>query len=134
MLRRLIVELFTVARFALVGLSATGLYFLLSLIFHYGIGMGSFLTHALALFISIVASYFGHFFFTYRKTGNHTYFSSKFVIVTLICIVASTGVQILVDQYMSEAAYSFLAVTLFYPAASFLLHHFWTFIDPKAEE
>ena len=119
-------ELGAIVRFGLVGVMATLVYFAASLVL-LDLGLVPRATNLVAFAIGTVASYVGHYFFTYRADDSHLKLGGRFAAVTaglaLLCIVLHQ-VALWLGASPRGAA---LFVTIAYPPLSFALNHFWAF-------
>jgi putative flippase GtrA len=119
-------ELAAVFRFGVVGVAATLVYLGSSLIL-LDRGISPHLTNLLAFVVATIASYLGHYFFTYRSGDSHLRMGTRFFVVTagLMALgVALHHIALLVGAGPRAAA---LFVTVAYPPLSFGLNHFWAF-------
>ncbi len=116
----------TVARFIIVGIAATLTYYLSAVAF--GRSMAPMTANVLAWAISLVVSYLGQNYFTFRAGGRHRIFAARFAITTAVLFAMSCLITWVGDSVLNLAqpvVAGIVAVT--YPAASFLLHMGWTF-------
>jgi len=119
-------ELGAIVRFGLVGIAATLVYLLVSLVL-LDLGVAPRATNLAAFAAGTVASYFGHYFFTYRADDSHLKLGGRFAAVTaglaLLCVALHQAALWLGAGPRGAA----LFVTLAYPPLSFALNHFWAF-------
>ena len=119
-------ELAAVVRFGVVGVASTLVYLGVSLVL-LDKGVAPHWTNLLAFGFGTVASYLGHYFFTYRSGESHLRLGTRFFLVTAGLALLCAGLHqlaLLVGASPREAA---LFVTLAYPPLSFGLNHFWAF-------
>jgi putative flippase GtrA len=119
-------ELAAIARFGVVGIGATLVYLGVSL-FLLDRGLAPHPTNLVAFVISIVASYLGHYFFTYRSDANHLRMGSRFVMVTAGLMALSAALHHTALLFGATPQVAALFVTVAYPPLSFALNHFWAF-------
>ena len=119
-------ELGAIVRFGLVGIAATLVYLLVSLVL-LDLEIAPRPTNLVAFAAGTIASYLGHYFFTYRADDSHLKLGGRFAAVTaglaLLC-VALHQLALWLGAGPRGAA---LVVTLAYPPLSFALNHFWAF-------
>ncbi|ACT60872.1 GtrA family protein [Hirschia baltica] len=113
-------------RFVLVGGVNTLLYLGLAIGFH-EFGLSLDLSHALALFLSLVTSYLGHKIFTFEVKGQHKKSGFRFVIATILIMLTQYGLIVLLKQTHLAANLILLASSAYYPISSFIIHNCWTF-------
>ena len=109
-------------RFGLVGLSATLLYVALFWLLTSELGLIPAVSATFASIISIVASYSGHYFFTFRHSGGHFRSMTRFLAMSATLITANSVLVEIVDRYFTFKSAPFIATCIFYPLASFLLN------------
>lgn len=113
-------------RFAVVGVTCSAIYVGITLA---ALNMGASLmvAHIVGYAISIVCSYLGQKIFTFRVRRQHMRSGSRFLIATA-CVAAAQYVLVLALGY-TQLSPEFIVIisALFYPAASFTVHTFWTF-------
>jgi putative flippase GtrA len=115
-------------RFGMVGVSATLLYFVIASLLNMTGAMEPVAVNATAAAISIAVSYIGHHRFTYGLSGEHLSYLSRYFGVTVSLYLASCGLAHALNHGLRMAPFQITAViTVLYPAASFALHHLWTF-------
>ncbi len=121
-------ELMALARFCVVGAISTLVYVGTSFALLWLALAPPAAVNLVALAAGIAASYFGHHGFTYRRAGHHAFFGTRFLVVTAILAGGSVlFTHVAVDVFRVSAYRGALAVSVLYPVASLLLHHFWTF-------
>ncbi|MDF2116090.1 GtrA family protein [Roseiarcaceae bacterium H3SJ34-1] len=125
-------EVLSIARFAVVGLFSTLVYLIASFAIQATTSASSSLINLIAMTVSLVVSYFGHYKFTYNQTGRHKFFSKRFIAVTIVVFVMASILQFGVTLINANPRVSYIAVAIFYPVASFILNHFWTFLRGRA--
>ena len=109
-------------RFGLVGLGATFLYIALFWLLDSELGLIPAVSATFASIISIVASYSGHYFFTFRHSGGHFRSMTRFLAMSATLITANSVLVEIVDRYFTFKSAPFIATCIFYPLASFLLN------------
>ncbi|MCA1661538.1 MAG: GtrA family protein [Novosphingobium sp.] len=119
-------ELGAIFRFGLVGIAATLTYLAASLVLlEWNIAARA--ANLIALLCGTLASYLGHYFFTYRADERHLRLGGRFVAVTvgltLLCVALHHAALGLGASPPGAA----LLVALAYPPLSFALNHFWAF-------
>lgn len=114
-------------RFGLVGIAATLGYLALAAALEYLTAMPSALINAISLGASLLLSYLGHYHFTFASRASHVRKGTLFAVTTGVIVLSAVAVQALAERLTASPYASYLAVTLWYPAASFVLHNLVTF-------
>lgn len=119
-------EIAAVARFAVVGVVSTLVYLGASpVLLNRGVGPQP--TNLLAFLLGTVASYLGHYFFTYRSGDSHWRLGSRFFLVTSGLASLCAGLHQSALLLGAEPRGAALFVAFAYPPLSFGLNHFWAF-------
>lgn len=113
-------------RFGIVGIVATAVYFLLGMAL-VGRGAGALPAHIIALCAGFLVSYLGQKRFTFGIRGRHAAAGWRFVLATAALVAATFLVVFVLEAFGAPARATIIANTVFYPAASFVLHNAWTF-------
>lgn len=119
-------ELGAIVRFGLVGVMATLVYFATSLVL-LDSGLAPRATNLAAFGVGTVASYLGHYFFTYRADDSHLRLGGRFAAVTAGLALLCAALHQLALWLGAGPHGAALFVTLAYPPLSFALNHFWAF-------
>lgn len=114
-------------RFGIVGISATLSYLLITGGLEYVTALPPALINLVGLAGSLLLSYAGHYYFTFEATTGHGRKGPLFLGVTALIVLGSMAVQHLVELLAGSPYVSYLAVTVYYPVASFVLHNLVTF-------
>lgn len=114
-------------RFGIVGVSATLSYLLITGGLEYLTALPPALINLIGLAGSLLLSYAGHYYFTFGETAGHGRKGPLFLVVTGVIVLGSMVVQHLVQLAAGSPYLSYLAVTVYYPVASFVLHNLVTF-------
>lgn len=122
-----------VLRFAAVGLANTLLYLALCFALDALTTLPSPVINTVAMSLGLVASYASHSAITYRGTMPHRHGGPRFVVATAAIFASAAAVQWLAVRSGMPPRLSYLLVAVWYPAASFLTHHFWTFRRGRAQ-
>jgi putative flippase GtrA len=122
-------EFATLLRFCLVGGASTLVFAAVSWLLIWLDLMPAALVNVAAIAVGVAASYAGHYYFTYRKGGGqHAFFGPRFFAVTAILAAASiVFTHVAVESFRVSPYVVSTLVSILYPIASLLLHHFWTF-------
>jgi putative flippase GtrA len=75
-----------VVRFAVVGLSATAIYFLAFNAVSYGTTASPVIANMVAFGLSLTVSYLGHKHVTFRAVGRHAVYLPRFVAITAVLV------------------------------------------------
>ena len=119
-------ETWQILRFGMVGAAASMTY-LASSIALLKLGMAPIVVNLAAFAISLALSYLGQYYFTYRAAGAHRMLSRRYAVSTAILIATCTALHWALLRLSLDPRLASLAVTLTYPALSFLLNHGWVF-------
>ncbi len=120
-------ELLATLRFGTVGVLSTAVYLVVSFALESmteGLSAG---INLIALLSGLLASYFGHYYLTYRRCGAHAFYSRRFALVTVILMTSAMLLQSVLIMFSLSPYVSYLAISVYYPLMSFVLHHYWTF-------
>lgn len=121
-----------ILRFGLVGVAATALYVALAHLF-LAVGASVELAHVAATGLSLVFSYLAQKAVTFRVSGDHRRYGPRFAIATAgLVTVSSAAVAALSAAGFADGAVV-IGNAVVYPAASFLVHTFWTFAAAQAD-
>src|SRR5271170_1548776 len=122
-------ELATLLSFCLVGGASTLVFAAVSWLLIWLELIPAALVNVAAIVAGIAASYAGHYYFTYRVGGGqHAFFGPRFFVVTAILGTASVAfTHVSVENFRVSPYIVSVLVSILYPVASLLLHHFWTF-------
>jgi putative flippase GtrA len=116
----------TIGRFVIVGILATATYYGSAVAL--GIALSPMTANVVAWAISVVVSYLGQNYFTFRAGGRHEVFAPRFALTTAILFLLSCAVTYFGSSVLKLAQPVVAAmVAVSYPAASFVLHMSWTF-------
>jgi putative flippase GtrA len=115
-------------RFAIVGGLATGLFMTCQYLFIGMLQLPTLLGTALSFAIGLPASYLGHHTLTFRRSGAHWHYGSRFLIVTAIMLILSNCLAFFMIEI---AGFNYLAasgaIAILYPVGSFFLQRLWVF-------
>jgi putative flippase GtrA len=124
-----------VARFGLVGLVATGVYYIASLAASHVVGI--FWANLVGFGVALFISYYGHHRLTFaaaRTQSDHRTAIFRFAVSTLLAFAASQATLYLAVWVFQIPAWASLGfVVLVVPMFSFLLYQFWVFV-PRSHE
>ena len=119
-------EAWQILRFGVVG-AAASLTYLISSIMLLGLGFAPVAVNLAAFAISLVLSYLGQYYFTYRAAGAHRMLSARYAVSTAILIAVCTALHWGLLQLSLDPRLASLAVTATYPVLSFILNHGWVY-------
>ena len=118
-------------RFAAVGSAATILYLSIAYLGVY-LGGEAIQIHVVAYLVSVLASYIGQKFYTFGIVDQNRKYGARFILANLALMMTQLALVIALDLYSPLNGYAVLTFSaLYFPAASFLIHTFWTFRAPK---
>lgn len=119
------------ARFAMVGVFGTLIYFGLALaLLSYDLPLIA--AHSIAYVASILASYLGQKIFTFQIRGQHRRNAPRFIVANVMLAVVQFAIVAVMQVMGVDDQFVVVFVTLTYPPASFLLHNLWTFKKPAS--
>jgi putative flippase GtrA len=117
-----------VVRFAVVGLSATAIYFLAFNAVSYGTTASPVIANMVAFGLSLTVSYLGHKHVTFRAVGRHAVYLPRFVAITAVLVLATSLLSVVGTTWLHLPPYMVAAlVSVSYPVGSFFLNKFWVF-------
>ena len=108
-------------RFGLVGLGATFLYVALFWHLTTDLGLIPAVSATFASIISIVASYTGQYFFTFRHSGGHFRSMTQYLAMPATLIASNSVLVEIVDRYIAFKSAPLIGTCIFYLLASILL-------------
>lgn len=116
--------------FALVGVAATAVHYLVALIAVEALHMSVYVANLSGYICAVAVSYFGHGKLTFRAHLDYSVFR-RFVLVSLITFCASELFLLGLEMFLHLSHRLALAfVVLFVPAVSFVLNKFWVYRHP----
>jgi putative flippase GtrA len=122
-------------RFAVVGGFSTGVFMVGQYLLIGVLGQATMAATTISLLVSLLASYAGHHAVTFRRTGAHLYYGSRFVIVSAIMLIVSDLVLYgLVDAAGLSYIEASVAISILYPIGSFFLLTLWVFPAPPRRD
>ena len=116
-------------RFMATGIAATATYFALTLLLMAPpLRLEPVLASALGCGISILVSYLGHHSYTFERKGRHSFYVTRFIVVTTSLFLLSTlAMYVFTRMIPTDPLYVMFVVTAAYPIASYLLNLLWVF-------
>lgn len=126
-------EILKIVRFALVGVIATAIYIGISFML-LNCDWNPRLVNLIAFISSTLASYFGHYFFTYRAQDSHWRLGAKFILATAILTAICGIFHAVILAFGVSPAWAVIVVSMTYPPISFALNHFWAFARGTSAE
>jgi putative flippase GtrA len=126
--RGLAVEASRLLRFGLVGIIATAMYSIVTLVAIEAFGVSPVPASAFGVAASIGISYFGHALYSFRVKGNHKTFLSRFLALATTSFVMSTGLMWLLSDVMHVPHRLAIAVVaVLVPGFSYICNRLWVF-------
>jgi putative flippase GtrA len=117
-----------VVRFAVVGLSATAIYFLAFNAVSYGTTASPVIANMVAFGLSLTVSYLGHKHVTFRAVGRHAVYLPRFFAITAVLVLATSLLSVVGTTWLHLPPYMVaVLVSVSYPVGSFFLNKFWVF-------
>jgi putative flippase GtrA len=117
-----------IIRFSLVGICATFVYILVSILANEIFRITPVLASILAQIAGFVVSYFGHSVYSFQVKADHRLFLRRFALITSLTFVLSTSATWLiadVGRFSPRVAIAVVAVLI--PFVSYLCNRFWVF-------
>lgn len=118
-----------VITFLIVGLAGTAAYAIIgySMI---ALGADVMVAHIAASVLSLIFSYLAQKIVTFKVRGMHRRIGPRYAIATAILLVLQVIIVGILNALDVQDTFNLLAIILFVPPASFLIHNFWTFKVP----
>ena len=116
----------------MVGLTATASYAVMAFAFVES-GLSLVASSALSYILAAIISYVGHRVFTFRSANSPAKEILKFVTISLISFLASTGSALMVDSLGGSPWLGILIVCALIPIFNFLALKFWVFALSSVE-
>ncbi len=114
-------------RFIAVGLSSTLVYALLVALMVWAGGRPLLAVHCLAFALSLPYAYFAQRGFTFRYSGPHAVGFPRFLVVSLLSLIFSTGIVAAAKALRFDDAIAIAAILLFVPLFNFACMAGWVF-------
>jgi putative flippase GtrA len=127
----LVAEFWRLARFSLVGATAT--------IVHIGVAMGAVAVAGtnptvgsmIGFVAAFLVSYVGHFRFTFAVAGRYRDYLSKFAVNSLASFILSTGAVWVATAILGvDYRPALIALAVIVPICNYLVNRFWVFLQP----
>ena len=114
-------------RFGVVGIFATIVYYMIA-IGCSAAGMAPLAANIIGYCIGVGSSFIGHFYFTFKKQGNHTRHLVRFIIVSLLgYILSNIIIVIVVDINNGAFWFAALVVVILIPPVNWIFGRYWAF-------
>lgn len=123
-----------VVRFGIVGIIATGVFLASTVACSAApLSMSPTASTGVAMLVSILVSYLGHYFFTFAVAGaHHRSRLPRFLLVSLALAAAHTGLAHVLTRLGASAAVISISICISYPFFSFMLNRQWVFRSPES--
>lgn len=122
-------------RFVLVGLCATLVYFVVTVIAaRKPLSLTPTDANIAGFIVSLTVSYLGHHGFTYQRSGDHVFFLARFVAASLaLACLGSVATWWLASVLEIKQPIVAAIVAILYASASYILNSAWSFhkADPR---
>ena len=124
------------ARFGVVGVAATFVYFAITTVLgQHPIGIDPIAANTLGVAASLSVSYFGHHRYTFRVLGEHERYLPRFLGVTAGLFLLSTAAMAIARYvWVLDHTVVTACIAVCYPLASYLLNLSWTFSHKGTQE
>lgn len=121
-------RLVEVAKFAIVGMIATGIHIITGLTLLHGFEFALLSANLLAFCLALGFSYFGHYFWTFQSDTHHVVALPKFFFVAIAAALVNNSLLLLSQAFaFGEKSVVFIVSALVVPALSFVLGRIWVF-------
>lgn len=121
-----------VLRFGAIGILATVIHMAGAWASYHGFGLMPYAANLVGFAAAFLASYVGHFFWTFRMSGGHQQALPRFLVVSVGCyLMSNVLVWLIVARLMLSFDVALVAILLMLPVTSFTLNRLWAF---RAEE
>jgi putative flippase GtrA len=125
---RVMIEGGRIFRFSLIGICATFVYILVSILANEILRITAVPASILAQLASFVVSYFGHSVYSFRVKADHSVFLWRFALITSLTFVLATSATWLVaDVGRLSPRVAIAVVAVLIPLVSYLCNRFWVF-------
>lgn len=114
-------------RFLLVGGAATGLQYLLLVLFAELTPLPHVYCSALGYTLSAIFNYLANYYFTFQATGDHVATSARFALTVVIGLALNTVCFYLADLILPHYLLSQIFATGVTLVSNYLLHKHWTY-------
>ena len=114
-------------RFAMVGAAATGLQYLLLIVFAELTPLTPVASSALAFSLSALFNYLANYYLTFQSNKRHTEAFSRFAVTALIGLLINTLVFYLAQLVLPHYLLSQCVATIITLISNFLLHKYWIY-------
>ena len=117
-----------VLKFGVVGLAATIVYYSLAISFRNILNViPVLLTNFFAYAIAMIVSYLGHYYWTYRASGQHGATFMKYSINAIVGVLLNSAIiYICLLLFMQYQSAMFVAIILV-PVVTYIINKYWVF-------
>jgi putative flippase GtrA len=116
-----------------VGVVAAGVYVLASLIFSRVFQLEAQWATGVAVIVSAVVSYLGHYYLTFQVQGHHHIHGTRFTMQLLVVLVLNTlFIKIAHDHFMMPLWLATSAFAVFMPVGNFIIYQAFTFRQQRS--
>jgi putative flippase GtrA len=127
------IEIGRFVRFGLVGICATLVYVLISLVANEALRIAPVPSSVLAQAVAFGVSYIGHSAYSFRVKTNHRVIFWRFMVITgLTFILATVTTWLIADAAGLSPRIAIATVALLIPAVNYICNRFWVFMPGLA--
>jgi putative flippase GtrA len=122
------IETLRLVRFGLVGIIATAVYSLATLLAIEALGFSPIAGSLIGVMASSWVSYFGHALYSFKVTIDHATFLWRFLAISGASLAMSTGVMWLFTDFLNVSHRLAIAIlVVLIPATNYICNRFWVF-------
>ncbi len=135
--RFLLSELFTVSRFAMIGILAAVMHNGVALLLVWRLGANPFLANGIAFLLAFLVSFYGQYHWTFRCSGNRTKVMIRFFMISFTAfLVNNIALAVLLENGWMSEYLSIVSSTLVIPMFTYVVSRLWVFKDstPRGNE
>jgi len=121
--------IYEVIRYAIAGLLATCVYFLLATFFYKVINMRSLDASTLAYILSGFVSYFTQKYFTFQVVSRDKSMAVRFIVLFILGLIINYILVSIFEKRNANPIFAFALVCAVIPAINYLIMKFWVFVN-----
>ena len=120
-------------RYGIVGVVASVAHYLVAYFCFSVFQINYLLAHFFGFLFGLFTAYFGHYFYSFKDTENHSQRFPKFLVLSLATLILhQVGAYVLVNfAHLDYKTRVLPLLVISVPVFTFLLNKFWVFSSPK---
>lgn len=131
-IQKLITHGFEIARFGIVGLSATFVHLGVAYLLAHNFDISLLLINLIAFCTAFLVSFYGHYHWTFQGQGSKRESFPKFLIIAVSGFLASTALLSLLIKFNISTDFIKLTISIFIiPVVTYTLSKTWAFRSTK---